>query len=108
MSISRGQLMFVQIQYRLGGFGFLNSKEVRECGTANAGLLDQRSALEWIQRHIGAFGGDPSKVTITGTSAGGGSVSAQLQLYGGVKQPPFRAAVAGKRCELPSTSETVC
>lgn len=84
----------MQIQYRLGFYGFLGNEAIRENGTANAGLLDQRAALEWVQRNIKTFGGDPSQVTIWGSSAGGGSVTAQMQLYGGVEDPPFRAAIA--------------
>lgn len=70
---SGGSIIYVSTQYRLGAYGFLSSAEVRENGQANAGLLDQRSALDWVQRNIRAFGGDPSKVTIIGGSAGGGS-----------------------------------
>lgn len=40
-------------------------------GTVNAGLLDQTFALQWVQNHIGAFGGNTSQVTISGESAGG-------------------------------------
>lgn len=68
---SMGNLIYVSIQYRLAAFGFLSSPEIRENGAANAGLLDQRAALGWVQRNIRAFGGDPSKVTIIGGSAGG-------------------------------------
>lgn len=68
-----GEFIFVSTQYRLGAYGFLSSAEVRENGQANAGLLDQRSALQWVQRNIRAFGGDPAQVTIIGGSAGGGS-----------------------------------
>lgn len=50
--------------------------------------------MNWVQRNIRAFGGDPAKVTITGGSAGGGSVTAQLILYGGQENPPFRAVVS--------------
>lgn len=67
-------LVAVSLQYRLGAFGFLASKEVRRRGQLNAGLLDQRAALQWVQRHIGAFGGDPARVTLAGESAGAGSV----------------------------------
>lgn len=70
---SGGSVIYVAIQYRLGAYGFLSSTEVKENGVANAGLLDQRAAMNWVQRHIRAFGGDPSKVTISGGSAGGGS-----------------------------------
>ncbi|OCK73895.1 alpha/beta-hydrolase [Lepidopterella palustris CBS 459.81] len=92
---SDGNMLYVSIQYRLGIFGFLAGKEIANDGSLNAGLLDQRAALEWIQRHIGAFGGDPSRVTIWGDSAGGGSVSLQLIANGGTGTPPFAGAIAG-------------
>jgi carboxylesterase type B len=91
---SNDNLIYVSIQYRLAVFGFLSSAAVRENGIANAGLVDQRAALMWVQRNIRAFGGDPSKVTIIGGSAGAGSVMDQLIMYGGVSNPPFRAAIA--------------
>lgn len=87
-------MIYVSIQYRLASFGFLSSSEIRENGAANAGLLDQRAALGWVQRNIRAFGGDPAKITIIGGSAGGGSVMDQMVLYGGDPNPPFRAAIA--------------
>ena len=65
---SEGTIIYVQAQYRLGMFGFLGGTELRKDGDLNAGLLDQRAALEWVQRHIDKFGGDPSKVTILGIS----------------------------------------
>ena len=49
---SEGNLIYVSIQYRLDAFGFLGSAEVRENGAANTGLLDQRAALNWVQRNI--------------------------------------------------------
>jgi carboxylesterase type B len=73
INASGGSFVYVSVQYRLGAYGFLSSADVRENGQANAGLLDQRSALDWVQRNIRSFGGDPSKVTIIGLSAGGGS-----------------------------------
>lgn len=63
---SNGNIIYVQLQYRLGMFGFLGGREIAQNGIRNAGLLDQRLALEWLQRHISAFGGDPSKITIAG------------------------------------------
>ena len=94
VNFSNGTMIYISIQYRLGLFGFLGGSEVSQDGTLNAGLLDQRAALDWIQRNIRAFGGDPSKVTIWGGSAGGGSVTYQLIAGGGYDDPPFSAAIA--------------
>lgn len=91
---SAGGLIYVSIQYRLGIYGFLAGADVAANGVPNAGLYDQRLALDWVQRHIAAFGGDPAKVTIWGGSAGGGSVTYQLMAGGGLGSPPFRAAIA--------------
>lgn len=64
----------VSIQYRLGAFGFASSDEIFRKGVVNAGLLDQHFGLQWVQAYIGLFGGNSSQVTISGESAGGGSV----------------------------------
>ncbi|KAH7062714.1 carboxylesterase [Paraphoma chrysanthemicola] len=64
----------VVIQYRLGAFGFLSSEDVKADGVVNAGILDMALALKWVQAHIGKFGGDPKRVTISGESAGAGGV----------------------------------
>ncbi|PSR78386.1 Alpha/Beta hydrolase protein [Coniella lustricola] len=90
---SSGGIIYVAMQYRLGVYGFLAGAEVAENGVQNAGLYDQRLALDWVQRHVAAFGGDPAKVTIWGGSAGGGSVTYQLMAGGGAGTPPFRAAI---------------
>ncbi|KAK5127226.1 hypothetical protein LTR85_008588 [Meristemomyces frigidus] len=94
VNASDGNLIYVSIQYRLGLFGFLSGGEVAKDGVLNAGLLDQRAALDWVQRNVRAFGGDPSKVTIWGGSAGGGSVTYQLMAGGAYDEPPFSAAIA--------------
>ncbi|KAL0948801.1 hypothetical protein HGRIS_008931 [Hohenbuehelia grisea] len=95
-------VVVVTIQYRLGIFGFLSSGKIKTSGAPNAGLLDQQFALRWVQKHIGKFGGDPSKVTIWGESAGGGSVLMHLIANDGKTSPPlFRAAIAGSPCLLP-------
>ncbi|THY68277.1 hypothetical protein D6C87_06471 [Aureobasidium pullulans] len=91
---SDGGMIFVTIQYRLGGYGFLSPDAIEEDGAPNAGLLDVRAVTEWVQRNIRTFGGDPSKITIWGGSAGGGAVANQLTMYGGQPSPPFRAAIA--------------
>jgi para-nitrobenzyl esterase len=71
-------ILVVSINYRLGVFGWLAHPELsRESAlgiSGNYGLLDQIEALEWVRRNIGAFGGDPSNVTIAGESAGALSV----------------------------------
>lgn len=76
---SANDYVVVYPNYRTNAFGFLPGRAVKDSPTAdlNAGLLDQRAALRWVQANIAAFGGDPSAVTIQGQSAGGGSVIAQ-------------------------------
>ncbi|PNS20113.1 Secreted lipase [Sphaceloma murrayae] len=100
-------IIYVSIQYRLSAFGFLSSVEVRENGDANAGLLDQRAALNWVERNIRFFGGDPNRITIIGGSAGGGSVMNQMILYGGDDSPPFRAAISEYPWWQPYHNDTV-
>ncbi|TDZ40750.1 putative secreted lipase [Colletotrichum trifolii] len=89
--------VFVAVNYRVAGFGFLPGKEVLADGAANLGLLDQRMGLEWVADNIAAFGGDPAKVTIWGESAGAISVFDQMALYGGDNtykgRPLFRGAI---------------
>ncbi len=75
-------IIVVQIQYRVGALGFLAlpglSAENDRGVSGNYGLLDQIKSLEWVQKNIAAFGGDPANVTICGQSAGGMSVNALL------------------------------
>ncbi|KIX01546.1 uncharacterized protein Z518_09272 [Rhinocladiella mackenziei CBS 650.93] len=83
-------VIVVSLNYRTNVFGFPNSPEL-PLTKRNLGFLDQRFALNWIQRNIAAFGGDPKKVTIFGESAGGGSVDVLVTTY--PENPPFRAAI---------------
>ncbi|KAL1296824.1 hypothetical protein AAFC00_004450 [Neodothiora populina] len=76
-------VIYVAMNYRVGGFGFLAGKELKADGSTNLGLRDQRLALEWISENIAAFGGDPTKITIWGESAGAISVFDQTIINGG-------------------------
>lgn len=67
---TRGNLVVVSINYRLGAFGYFDD--------TNAGMWDQIAALEWVRSNIASFGGDPDAVTILGESAGGSSVISLL------------------------------
>ena len=78
-------MIFVSINYRLGALGFLAGPEVAKDGDLNAGLLDQRLALKWIQKNIHSFGGDADQVTAMGESAGGGSIMLHLAAPGGAR-----------------------
>lgn len=90
-------LIFVSINYRLGAFGWLAGPEFQsQQGIANAGLYDQRLALEWIRDNIHLFGGDSTRVTVIGESAGGGSIMHQITAFGGLAEngkAPFQQAI---------------
>src|SRR5258706_1413492 len=81
-NIAKKGIVVVTVNYRLGLFGFFAhpelSKEASYKASGNYGLLDQAYSLQWVQKNIAAFGGDPKKVTIAGESAGSVSVSAQM------------------------------
>ncbi|KAK7017378.1 carboxylic ester hydrolase, partial [Favolaschia claudopus] len=101
-------VVVVTIQYRLGVFGFLAGAKVKENGSLNAGLLDQDFALRWVHQHIENFGGDASKVTIWGESAGAGSVLQQIVANDGKTEPQlFRAAITSSTF-LPSQYDYNC
>ena len=72
-TIAREQdVVVVALNYRLGALGFLYSGPDKATQfTGNFGLRDQQLALRWVQENAAAFGGDPSRVTIFGQSAGG-------------------------------------
>lgn len=64
-STASNGIVYVAINYRLGALGFLGGEAFsRSGGTPNAGLHDQRLALNWVKQHISKFGGDPSRVTV--------------------------------------------
>lgn len=82
MSFARSGVVFVSINYRVGVFGFMAdpqlARENPHGSTGNYGMLDQIEALKWVHRNIGAFHGDPSRVTVFGQSAGAMSVQSLL------------------------------
>ena len=80
-NLTHRQVVYVAMNYRLGALGFLAHRDVAGA-SGNYGMLDQQAALRWVRDNIGAFGGDPSNVTIFGESAGGVSVCAHLAAPG--------------------------
>ncbi|KAH5347573.1 hypothetical protein HBI33_223380 [Parastagonospora nodorum] len=81
----------VNINYRLGILGNLASQELHDAGyMGNNSLRDQKCALQWIKRHIAAFGGDEDNVTVFGESAGASSVLYQLHS----KEPMFKRCIS--------------
>ncbi|KAF5315372.1 hypothetical protein D9619_007119 [Psilocybe cf. subviscida] len=86
-------VVYVSANYRLSALGFLGGKEVKAAGIGNAGLRDQRFAMEWIQEHITSFGGDPNRVTIWGESAGAVSVGLHHIVNNGVQGNLFHGAI---------------
>ena len=79
--VRRGDIVYVSINYRLGALGYLDFTEFstpERPFESNLGLRDQVAALEWVQRNIEAFGGDPDNVTVFGESAGASSTLALM------------------------------
>jgi para-nitrobenzyl esterase len=82
---SRGDIVLVTLNYRLGLLGFLRLNEITGSkipSTGNEGLLDQIAALEWVRDNISAFGGDPRNVTVFGESAGAMSIGCLMAMPG--------------------------
>ena len=96
--LARRGVIVVMVGYRLGLFGFLAHPELTAETpegevVSNFGLQDQSAAIHWIARNIKGFGGDPSRITICGQSAGSGSVQAQLC------SPLNEGLIAGAICQ---------
>jgi len=93
------RVVVVSIDYRLGVFGFLGSSELAASlttgqyagSTGNYGLMDQRFAMEWVNKHIAAFGGDPNQVTLFGESAGAYDIGFHLVQPG--SYPYYKRAI---------------
>ncbi|SEB15151.1 carboxylesterase/lipase family protein [Pedobacter hartonius] len=81
-SMAKKGIVTLTVNYRLGIFGFFShpelSRESPHHASGNYGYMDQTAALKWVKKNIEAFGGDPSRVTIAGESAGSISVFAQM------------------------------
>ncbi|KAH8696656.1 Alpha/Beta hydrolase protein [Talaromyces proteolyticus] len=106
-SVKQGlPIIVVTVNYRVGGFGFMPGKEILADGSSNLGLLDQRLGLQWIADNIEAFGGDPTKVTIWGESAGAISVFDHMIMYDGNNtykgEPLFRGAIMNSGSAIPA------
>ncbi|KAK5127009.1 hypothetical protein LTR85_008368 [Meristemomyces frigidus] len=83
-------IIAVSLNYRLGIAGLLTSKEMRDAGyKPNNAVRDQRTALQWVKKHIAGFGGDAQNVTLAGESAGSVSCTYHLQS----KEPLFKRVV---------------
>lgn len=91
VNASGNKIIVITFNYRVGPYGFLtNGKELQ----GNNGLRDQRKALEWVQKYIRQFGGDPGHVVMGGDSAGAASISLHLAAYGGRDDGLFQAVAA--------------
>ena len=82
---SRGDVVVVTVNYRLGALGFLHLGKVLGAefgGSGNSGILDQVAAINWVRDNIASFGGDPDNITLFGESAGGMSIATLLGVPG--------------------------
>lgn len=101
-------VILVTINYRLGLLGFFCHPDLIEeqgfCG--NYGLLDQIAALQWVQENIGAFGGDPQRVTLFGQSAG--CISVIHQLCCSETESLFQGVILQSGCSMDLMSGSRC
>ncbi|KAG5769256.1 hypothetical protein H9Q72_003449 [Fusarium xylarioides] len=85
------KMVVVTLNYRVSVLGFLSYGDKVQ---PNNGLLDQRKALEWVQKYISRFGGNPRHIVLGGSSSGGASVAFHLAAYGGRDDKLFHASAA--------------
>lgn len=98
--LAQRDVVVVTLNYRLGALGFFAHPALGERASMNFGLLDQIAALQWVQRNISAFGGDPGNVTVFGESAGAQSV---LALYASpLARGLFHKGIAQSAYGIPS------
>jgi len=80
-----GDVVVVTLNHRLNAFGYTNLSffdDERFADAANVGQLDLIAALQWVNRNIGCFGGDPGNVTVFGQSGGGSKIMVLLAMPG--------------------------
>src|SRR3982751_5016559 len=103
-AMAKKGIVFVSINYRVGIFGFFAHPELTKESTThssgNYGLMDQIAALQWVQKNIAAFGGDPNNVTIAGQSAG--SMSVNCLVASPLAKGLFNKAIAESGAQLVS------
>jgi para-nitrobenzyl esterase len=99
-------VIVVTVNYRIGALGFLDLRSLPGGDTAdtNCGLRDQLLALQWVQGHIGQLGGDPSRVTLFGESAGAGSIM-HLLTAPGIERLVRRAIVQSPGIDFTQTAD---
>jgi para-nitrobenzyl esterase len=104
-------IVVVSLNYRLGILGFVSLKDLAGADaayTANCALLDQIAALEWVHKHIAAFGGDPDQVTVMGESAGAMSIGALLGMpaaQGLFQRAILQSGAAGNLTKRPQAAQ---
>ena len=92
------------LTFASGAMGWLSGPSFAANGTSNAGLYDQRLALHWVKNNIHRFGGDSTRITVFGESAGGGSVVQQVTAFGGERgRAPFQQAIMQSSGFIPMT-----
>lgn len=100
-NVAKNGAIFVNINYRVGILGMMAHPELtREQGghSGNYTYLDQNAALKWIHDNVAAFGGDPSKLVVSGQSFGAGSVAAQI--LSPLSKGLFSAAFTSSGCNF--------
>ena len=106
-NLARKGVVAVAMEYRAGALGFLAhgelAKEDPDGHSGNYGILDQIYALQWVQRNIKNFGGDPSKVTIFGESAG--AMSCHILCASPLAKGLFRACISESGAFMSAMSE---
>lgn len=102
-------LVYVNLNYRVGAFGFLALPELTQesphGSSGNYGILDQIAALQWIRRNIAAFGGDPDNITIFGESAG--SISVNVLTASPLAKGLFTRAIGDSGAGLGTSIDTL-